>query len=563
MKSHRRRFFAGWLPVGSEKGQALVLIAVTFVVLLGFVGLTTDVGQLFILHGNLKKAVDAASLAAAGQYREGQRMPEITLAAKQVMHLNGVSPTTVIVETCETKPGDSRLCTIPPRKLIRVIGSLDVPTIFLHLVGVRTITITSNAIAEAASMDVVLVIDISESMAWDAPEGDPLRDPHYCNSQDPSGSDGYKGECQPFESVKRAATEFVKRILDKPESEEQDRVAIVTFSNGQGWGADPDDPNEGTHVRTFGWTYDYYEAIDVLNNLNVFEADTCYYPEYYDPFYEGIPGVVGTKNRMYGPCRQYDCKDPDWVGNGGLNPTCSPSYIEYRRMDCLSCRQEEWPEPGPYWEYELSALSTTNIGGGLLLAGNMFALEPRLSALWVVILLTDGMANATDLAEDDVISNYNTYPVGYCPYMTDPLHDPFCVDYDVTTRHSSGDPNYDAEDFARAMADYVGCYPTNPADACNGLTGQGALIFTVGLGDEVLRSTNEVHGRPYGASLLRYVARVGYLGDPDPANDPCLDFDQANDYTSWCGNYYFSPTGNQLLQVFEDIASRIFTRLVQ
>ncbi len=42
-----------------------------------------------------------------------------------------------------------------------------------------------------------------------------------------------------------------------------------------------------------------------------------------------------------------------------------------------------------------SACATTDTGGGLLLAGNQFAVQKRPEALWVVVLLTDGMANAT------------------------------------------------------------------------------------------------------------------------------------------------------------------------
>jgi hypothetical protein len=523
----------------------MVLIGVAFIVLLVIGGLVVDVGQLYIYYGHLKRAVDGASLAAAGQYREGRTIDEMTAAASQVMVLNGISPTTVIVQTCDSTPGDSRLCTNPPRKLVRVTGGMDVPTVLLQLVGARAIAITSNAIAEAASMDVVVVIDISESMAWDAPHGNPLRDPSYCNAQDPFSSDGAKGDCHPFNEVKLAARNFVNRILDRPAADEQDRVAIVTLANG--WNANP---NEGTAIRiASGWTFDRDEAFATIDNLIVFEADDCY-----DVPYDRDSAVV----RQYGPCRMYKCEDSAWVGNGGVNPTCDPAQVVYDYMDCLSCRDYTWAVPPP-WSIELSALPTTNIGGGLLRAGNMFALDTRLSALWVVVLISDGMANATDLDVGDQIMDYHTYPIGFCPNTT---AYPLCVDWDTTTRHVSGQFEYDAEDYARDMADFVGCMPLNPAAACNGIGGQGAIVFTVGLGDGVLDHTNEVNGIPYGAALLRYIARVGYLGDPDPLNDPCHAADLAGDYQEWCGNYYFSPTGNQLVHIFEDIASRIFTRLV-
>ena len=163
---------------------------------------------------------------------------------------------------------------------------------------------------------------------------------------------------------------------------------------------------------------------------------------------------------------------------------------------------------------------------------------------------------------NDNIQDYTTYPVGYCPTESDPTF-PLCQDKDVSTRHSSTSASYDADDYARDMADYVGCYPVNPASGCGEINGQGAVIFAIGLGNGVLDNgclygTCEAASEPYGATLLRYVANVGYDGDPDPAHDPCID---VSDYTAWCGNYYYSPTGSDLDRVFEDIAARIFTRL--
>ncbi len=496
----------------SEKGQAIILIAVGFVILLGFVGLTTDVGQLFIFMGHLRQAVDAASLAASGQYREGRTMAEMTSAAQEVVELNGIDPDayTVTVESCDTTPGDPQLCTTPPRKLIRVTGQLDVPTIFLQLVGVNNIRIHASSISEAASLDVVLVIDISESMGWDAPEGDPMRDPSQCNAADPGGAeDGYPGECQPFEEVKKAAVSFIGRILDKPTDEEQDRLAIVTFSTG--WNITSEITS--TWVRGNGWYSDKDQATALVKSLMIYQPLSCSE----DPF---------------GPCLNYDES-----GN-------------YAGLYCRTCGND--PEDWSYY-------TTTNIGGGLLLAGNMFARIPvHEDALWVVILLTDGMANATDAKKDDDTTP-PPHPFGFCPENID---SPLCVDHDISTRHHSGDGLYDADDYAHDMADFVGCKPTNPAVACNGTTGQGAIVFAIGLGNEVLKHDYEVHDRPYGASVLRYVARVGYAGDPDPTKDPCKAKDDAGDYSAWCGNYYFSPSGPQLTRVFEDIASRIYTRIV-
>jgi hypothetical protein len=122
------------------------------------------------------------------------------------------------------------------------------------------------------------------------------------------------------------------------------------------------------------------------------------------------------------------------------------------------------------------------------------------------------------------------------------------------------------------MADLIACPPVDDApfdawcyDSINyggGDGGQNALIFTIGLGDLVL---NTSYGDPdAGEQLLRYVAGVGADGFPNPnyptaGEDDCLGVASGQS----CGNYFFSPSGAQLVQIFEEIASRIFTRITQ
>jgi hypothetical protein len=502
----------------SSKGQTFIILAAAFLVLVAFVGLAVDAGLAFIAYGKMVRAADAAALAAAAQFREGRTVSEMESTAENAMAVNGVDFNAVSVEICDyslpEEQQDPQLCPQPDRKkLVRVTVWADVPTAFLRVLGLDQVGLSSTAIAEAASVDVVLVLDISESMAWDAPVGDPMRDPAQCNDA---------GNCQPFEEVKAAAGEFITRILDKTPDEEEDRLAIVTFGNG--WSTDE---NMGTFIRTNDWTNEQDTALSIVENLKIFEPDLCLDPE------------NGSIKTAYGPCIRYD-------------PYDSKNFIE---VACISCLPEE--------SNDLSYLTTTNIGGGLLLAGDMFGKETREDALWVVILLTDGMANATmpDENGSDDILDYSTYPVGNCPNdWTFPL----CQDEDVTTRHDANTEiaDYDADDYARDWADFVACFPVNPAPGCNGQTGQGAVIFSIGLGNGVLDTTNEVNGLPYGTSLLRYIAAAG--DDGDPATDPCADFwDNSDEWEEWCGNYYYSPEGNQLVTVFQDIASRVFTRLTR
>src|SRR5262245_39409315 len=115
----------------AERGQALVIIALAMIGLLAFVGLTVDSGILFIGVGHLRRAVDAAALAAASQFREGRAYDQLLDAAREVVHLNGVEPSSLQLFWCDTSDTDpshieADLCpahpTDPHRKLIRVVA---------------------------------------------------------------------------------------------------------------------------------------------------------------------------------------------------------------------------------------------------------------------------------------------------------------------------------------------------------------------------------------------------------------------------------------------------------
>ena len=51
----------------NERGQAIVIIAVVFIVLLGFAGLAIDAGMVYSDRRNAQNAADASSLAGAAR----------------------------------------------------------------------------------------------------------------------------------------------------------------------------------------------------------------------------------------------------------------------------------------------------------------------------------------------------------------------------------------------------------------------------------------------------------------------------------------------------------------
>lgn len=210
----RHRFFKR-----NQVGQSIIILAIGFIALVGFVGIVTDVSLLFVRYSTLRRAVDAAAVAAAGQMRripdptpgdgiaedQASSVASMNLAARTFIEYYGLNPQQVLVETCRAqnifldaqgRPMDNaaprnllynydsngirttpnpaanaavrrryeELCTRDELKLVRVTAQIQSPTVFLSLLGHSTITLTETAISQTAVIDVVMVIDVSESM---------------------------------------------------------------------------------------------------------------------------------------------------------------------------------------------------------------------------------------------------------------------------------------------------------------------------------------------------------------------------------------------------------------
>jgi hypothetical protein len=587
------RFFNDWKSRKRIRsaGQALVLIILTFFGLMFFLGLMIDLGQIFLAKGYLRRAADAASLAAAAQFREGQELEDMVAAAKEVARINGVDDPLIEVQTC--KEGipelDDTLCSPPgemPKKLVRVTVRVAYPMSFLVLLGIKSIDLVESSVSEAAAMDVVLVIDAGESMSWDKSPNENL---NYW--EDPANATVCNADntCEPFKDIKAAAETFATAILNKPASEEQDRLSVITFANG--WEA-------GSHgtVALWGqnWVNDSSVALDPdtgIPSLTVYDPGAttiCPFDVY------ACDGALKTacpatpEDIPTGPCTYAYYSDPAAI------PPGTDKYV-YGRLNCARVWDVETAD-GAGWTGKpeaISACTTTNIGGAMRRAGEQFTYNKRLDALWVVVVLTDGAANATfgtkgdldgsgdnalftlinptGLDPEDFIPNL---PLGFCPNGTwigrgtGNNNRMYCQDGDVDDYHSmlTNPELYDADDFARDQTRFVACSATNPSGTCLKIKGQGAIIFTIGLGDEIIDMVDEdpniAERKPYGGSLLRFMAALG--DDGDAATDPCASTLYATGqlpYEQNCGNYFHSPDVTKLDSVFEMIYSRIFTRL--
>jgi hypothetical protein len=669
----------------SQRGQSILLLAFAFIALIAFVGLVTDIALLFVRYAALRRAVDAAAIAAASQVREGSDFATISVIAEQYIELHNIDPRSVLVESCETDIHKWRLGLGPwegephpeaayspvsrympetelcdwndPRKLIRVSAQIESPTTFLALLGIDSITLEATSVGETAVLDVALVIDTSESMSQETnsthytavglsyggggsrtirpecyttaadlaagirpyarerwagccndpgtgsvsdgtvrrstggylPNGTIWHDANFNNMWDP-GEDGLASStaqsssltdplgynfttliCQPFKQVKDAARMFIKRL----DFVRGDRVVLVTFDR-VGVAYDPD--GAGTNFRPL--LRSEQAAIDTLNQK---------------------VGVWVNPNRdhLHNICQEY--VDAQLAWNQWIADGADP---------------DEEPERRPFAYESIAPCGNTNIGGGILAASNALTdpVDVRRDAVWVMVVLSDGAANVTNrIPEASSIRDYGFY--GFCPWWTfcnlnpdrgyvwpectennpaqaeralpycndnDPQSRHFCMDWE-TNKPEIGNPecgtagHYDADDYARDMADFAGLIEIQP-----NIPGNFIAMFSIGFGQEVI-------DEPTAAPLLRYIADAGdngfidnnlqtdlredrnpiptypiggpypdYYGDPDVCeNTPTRVLHP----TQQCGQYYFAAGLAELNDVFEEIASRMFTRL--
>lgn len=488
------------MPARFQKGQVLIIVTLAIVGIVAVIGLALDVGITFVQYARLRRAVDAAALAAALQYRIGATSIDLENSADEFLKLNGINDSFATVTTCTDNPS---LCTNPPTKIVQVVGHATAQLAFLPVIGISQVPLTAMAQSQAASVDVVLVIDTSESMTFDNkpptgmnppyPPAYKAFDPSYCNVV----ANG--APCQPFQGLKDAAKLFVSKLFFP-----YDRVAIVDFNKAA--------------TLDLDWSSNAGDIDTAIDALQVYQATG------------DCPGT---------PCRNYTAGHND-----------DPLY--YLGFGCSS-----WTAPGD----DPEECTTTNTGGGLKLAGNEFATGQQ-DALWVAILLTDGGANSGGGA---IVSPGYACPSSTYwpqPFCRDPNALVRHCELDGTPEQAAhllrcttpapagefGDPNrlsllgsgnhgiwpggglddaadWDAMDYARDMADFV-------------YIDQQALIFSIGLGNDV---THTPFGTAdAGAQFLKYAARDG---EPNG------------------GQYYFAPSGADLGAIFQSIADNIATRL--
>ena len=158
-----------------DRGQALPLIVLMFVVLCGFVGLTIDVGYGLLQKRRLQAAVDLGALSGAQELPGSAARGEATTFTRDNFALASSQQVNVDASTSCMVAG----CAQHDR--LRLVASTQTPTFFLRLFGVDEWTVAARGAAcgpcdsSVATFDVIVVLDRSNSMSnqdmVDAKEG--------------------------------------------------------------------------------------------------------------------------------------------------------------------------------------------------------------------------------------------------------------------------------------------------------------------------------------------------------------------------------------------------------
>lgn len=154
--------------LAAEGGQAIVLVVISLVVLLGMAALVIDIGYAYYTHRSLQASADAAALAGAQELPDGARAVAVAReytaesgAKNERRDVNGV--TTTITTKCLTSiPG------CDPVNAVVVKESAPTKTFFAGVLGIDafSVKVTSTACSPCGvkPIDLMLVLDRTGSM---------------------------------------------------------------------------------------------------------------------------------------------------------------------------------------------------------------------------------------------------------------------------------------------------------------------------------------------------------------------------------------------------------------
>jgi Flp pilus assembly protein TadG len=127
-----------------ERGQTIILVALSLPILLGFIGFATDVGLLFMDKRQIQTAADSAAIAGALNLNYGSYVSAAKTASAANGYTDGNNGVTV---TVNDPPQWASSNYLGKTGYVEATVSKTESTIFMSLFGRPTVTVTARAVA--------------------------------------------------------------------------------------------------------------------------------------------------------------------------------------------------------------------------------------------------------------------------------------------------------------------------------------------------------------------------------------------------------------------------------
>jgi Flp pilus assembly protein TadG len=183
--------------LGGNRGGIAVWGGFLMIPLIGFMGIGVDGARGYMVRARLSQALDAAGLAAGKQFTNEVKAEEV---ARMVFEANFP---TGYMDAALTGP---TITFNTEAQTVTVAASVVLPTYFVRLVGVNTLTVGANTevMRNGMNLEIALVLDVTGSM------------------NNPSSK---------IADLKVAAKELIDIVVYADQSEYYSKVAIIPYSN--------------------------------------------------------------------------------------------------------------------------------------------------------------------------------------------------------------------------------------------------------------------------------------------------------------------------------------------
>jgi Flp pilus assembly protein TadG len=225
-----------------QRGAVMAIVGLAIIPLFAIIGLAIDTTRGYLAKSRLWSAVDAAALAGGRVYEADYRDDDIQ------MYFDSNFPDgfmSAVLEPLDIDPDDVN-------RTITVTAQATIPTTFMRVVGIDTMTISasSEVMLESQSIEVSLVLDITGSMV------------------------------DHMEDLRDAADELVDLVVQDVQTPFYSKLALVPYSMGVNVGSYANDVRGSYTNNTCTWSADptcrYYRFRRFSDsNWTTQEISTC------------------------------------------------------------------------------------------------------------------------------------------------------------------------------------------------------------------------------------------------------------------------------------------------